>query len=84
MSALAATVTDNIAAYRYELLLDGELVGKLFYRTNDDVVTLIDTEVCSQMEGRGRTRSSSSHARQRDLSDPLTTPTEETRCELLP
>jgi predicted GNAT family acetyltransferase len=53
MSALAATVSDNIAAHRYELLLDGELVGKLFYRTNDDVVTLIHTEVASRMEGRG-------------------------------
>src|SRR5688500_7842017 len=53
MSALAATVSDNIAAHRYELLLDGELVGKLFYRTNDDVVTLIHTEVASHMEGHG-------------------------------
>ena len=53
MSALAATVSDNNAAHRYELLLDGELVGKLFYRTNDDVVTLIHTEVASHMEGRG-------------------------------
>lgn len=53
MSALAATVSDNIAAQRYELLLDGELVGKLFYRTNDDVVTLIHTEIASHLEGRG-------------------------------
>lgn len=53
MSALAATVSENIAAHRYELLLDGELVGKLFYRTNDDVVTLIHTEVASHMEGHG-------------------------------
>lgn len=53
MSALAATVSDNIAAHRYELLLDGELVGKLFYRANDDVVYLIHTEITPALEGHG-------------------------------
>jgi uncharacterized protein len=53
MSALAATVRDNSAAHRYELLLDGELVGDLLYRTRDDVVTLIHTEVVPRLEGRG-------------------------------
>jgi predicted GNAT family acetyltransferase len=53
MSALAATVRDNSATHRYELLLDGELVGDLVYRAKDDVVTLIHTEVAPQLEGRG-------------------------------
>jgi predicted GNAT family acetyltransferase len=53
MSALAATVRDNGATHRYELLLDGELVGDLLYRTRDDVVTLIHTEIVPRLEGRG-------------------------------
>src|SRR6266508_2537355 len=53
MTALAATVRDNRAAHRYEALLDGELVGELGYRTTDDVVTLIHTEIASRLEGRG-------------------------------
>jgi predicted GNAT family acetyltransferase len=53
MSALAATVRDNNANHRYELLLGGEHVGDLLYRTRDDVVTLIHTEVAPELEGRG-------------------------------
>jgi uncharacterized protein len=53
MSALAATVRDNSATHRYELLLDGELVGDLLYRAKDDVVTLIHTAVAPQLEGHG-------------------------------
>ena len=53
MSALAATVRDNTATHRYELLLDGELVGDLLYRTRDEVVTLIHTEVAPRLEGQG-------------------------------
>ncbi len=53
MTALAATVRDNDTAHRYELLLDGEVVGELVYRKRGDVVTLIHTEVAAQLEGRG-------------------------------
>lgn len=53
MAALTATVRDNAAAHRYELLLDEELVGRLYYRTNDGVVTLIHTEIAPRLEGRG-------------------------------
>jgi hypothetical protein len=53
MGALAATVRDNSATHRYELLLDGDLVGDLLYRAKDDVVTLIHTEVAPQLEGHG-------------------------------
>lgn len=53
MSALAATVRDNTATHRYELLLDRELVGDLLYRTRGDVVTLIHTEIAPRLEGHG-------------------------------
>lgn len=53
MSALAATVSDNTAAHRYELLLDGDRVGELLYRAKDDVVYLIHTEIAPALEGQG-------------------------------
>jgi predicted GNAT family acetyltransferase len=53
MTALAATVRDNEAAHRYELLVDEELVGELTYRARDGVITLIHTEVAPQYEGHG-------------------------------
>jgi uncharacterized protein len=45
--------SDNEAAHRYELLLAGELVGQLVYRTSDGVVTLIHTEIRPRFEGQG-------------------------------
>jgi predicted GNAT family acetyltransferase len=53
MTSLTATVGDNDAAHRYELRLDDELVGELLYRTNGNVVTLIHTQIASQVEGHG-------------------------------
>jgi predicted GNAT family acetyltransferase len=53
MSTVAATVVDNKAADRYELLLEGERVGELLYRAHDDFLTLIHTEVDPRFEGRG-------------------------------
>jgi uncharacterized protein len=53
MAARAATVRDDRAASRYELLLDDELVGELLYRANGEVVALIHTEVASELEGHG-------------------------------
>lgn len=53
MTALAATVRDDRAGQRYELLVDGELAGELVYRTRDQLVTLIHTEVTPALEGRG-------------------------------
>jgi predicted GNAT family acetyltransferase len=49
----AATVRDNPAAHRYELHLDGELVGELVYRVQEDAVILIHTEIAEGLEGRG-------------------------------
>ncbi len=53
MAALAATVRDNDAAHRYELLVEDEVVGELIYRARDGVVTLIHTEIAPQLEGHG-------------------------------
>ena len=53
MTALAATVRDNEAAHRYELLVGEELAGELIYRARDRVVTLIHTEVAPEYEGHG-------------------------------
>ena len=53
MTALAATVRDNEAAHRYELLLDDERVGELIYRAKNGVVTLIHTEIAPKFEGHG-------------------------------
>jgi predicted GNAT family acetyltransferase len=53
MTALAATVRDNEAAHRYELLVDEEAVGELIYRARDGAITLIHTEVAPQYEGHG-------------------------------
>jgi predicted GNAT family acetyltransferase len=53
MTAQAATVRDNDAAHRYELLVEDDVVGELIYRARDDVVTLIHTEIAPQYEGHG-------------------------------
>ena len=53
MTALAATVRDNDARHRYELLVDDEVVGELIYRARDSVVTLIHTEIAPEFEGHG-------------------------------
>ena len=46
-------VRDNADALRYELLVDGELVGELRYRRRPDAVALIHTELSKALEGRG-------------------------------
>ena len=53
MTALAATVRDNDARHRYELLVDDDVVGELIYRARDGVVTLIHTEIAPEFEGHG-------------------------------
>ena len=44
---------DNPDGLRYELLVDGEVVGELRYRVRPDAVALIHTEVPEAFEGRG-------------------------------
>jgi uncharacterized protein len=48
-----ATVRDNPDRLRYQLLVDGEVVGEILYRRNDDAIALVHTEVSPALEGRG-------------------------------
>lgn len=53
MGTDTAVVRDNPDAHRYELDLDGEVVGTLSYRTTGEVVKLIHTNVAPEWEGHG-------------------------------
>lgn len=44
---------DNPAESRYELLLDGKLVGGIAYLPAPGVVILVHTEVAEELEGQG-------------------------------
>ena len=46
-------VRDNPDESRYELLLDGDVVGEIRYRRRPDAIALIHTEVSASLEGRG-------------------------------
>jgi len=46
-------VRDNPDEQRYELLVNGELVGELVYRLRDSRITLLHTEVSPSVEGQG-------------------------------
>ena len=46
-------VRDNPDGSRYELLVDGDVVGALHYRLRRDRVSLVHTEVQPAFEGRG-------------------------------
>jgi predicted GNAT family acetyltransferase len=46
-------VQNNPDEQRYELLVDGSLLGALLYRLRHDAVALIHTEVSPSLEGRG-------------------------------
>ena len=50
---MSAEVRDNPDAQRYELVIDGDVVGELFYRLRSDAVVLVHTEVSSRVEGQG-------------------------------
>jgi uncharacterized protein len=47
------TVEDNPARSRYEIRLDGEVAGAIYYRLEGDVILLDHTEVEDRFEGRG-------------------------------
>ena len=55
MSAESAQVVvrDNPDAQRYELLVDGEVVGELQYRLRGDAIVLVHAEVAPALEGEG-------------------------------
>jgi predicted GNAT family acetyltransferase len=47
------TVQDNPSDVRYELLLDGDVVGEIRYRPTPEAVVLLHTEVLPSVEGKG-------------------------------
>jgi NAD+ kinase len=51
--ATDAVVVDSFEQSRYEALLGGEVVGKLYYRRHGEVVELAHTEIDQAFEGRG-------------------------------
>ena len=51
--ATDATVVDSFENSRYEILLGGEVAGKLHYRRQDGRVELAHTEIDQAFEGRG-------------------------------
>jgi GNAT superfamily N-acetyltransferase len=50
---MANVVQDNPKASRYELLVDGELVGFLVYRVRGDRIDLVHTEIDPSRQGLG-------------------------------
>ena len=50
---MTTVVTNNSAASRYELHLDGTLVSIADYRLRSDVVDLVHVETAPAFEGRG-------------------------------
>jgi uncharacterized protein len=48
-----ATVQDNPARHRFELLLDGEIAGFADYREHDGAVMIVHGEVDRAHRGRG-------------------------------
>jgi uncharacterized protein len=46
-------VRDHPAALQYEVSVDGDLAGVIRYTLDDDVVTLVHTEVEPKYEGHG-------------------------------
>jgi uncharacterized protein len=46
-------VRNNPDALRYELVVDGEVVGEIDYRLSHDAVVLVHTEVSRALGGRG-------------------------------
>jgi hypothetical protein len=51
--AAAATVTNNEAAHRYEVVVDGVTAGLLTYLLHDDRVAFNHAEVYPRFEGHG-------------------------------
>lgn len=46
-------VQDKPDDLRYELILDGAVVGEILYRRTPDAVALVHTEVSPSLEGQG-------------------------------
>ena len=53
MAAMSSDVSDNAERSRYELFIDGELVGIADYRVSGDQVVMPHTEIASARRGQG-------------------------------
>jgi uncharacterized protein len=53
VDGMSVEVRDNPAAKRYELLVDGEVRGRIDYAVETGTLTLVHTEVDADLEGRG-------------------------------
>ena len=53
METAALAVRDNQAKHRYELTLDGAVVGVILYREQPDAYVLVHTEIDEAYEGKG-------------------------------
>jgi hypothetical protein len=49
----SVTVRDNPDKRRYELVLDGEVVGEIDYTSRPGEIVLLHTEVSPELEGQG-------------------------------
>ena len=49
----AVEITNNVAAQRYELRIDGELAGIVAYRPGPGRIVFTHTEVLPEFEGHG-------------------------------
>jgi uncharacterized protein len=50
---METAVTDNSAAARYEITVDGRRAGFVTYRTSPGVITFLHAEVDPELEGQG-------------------------------
>jgi predicted GNAT family acetyltransferase len=53
MTEAEPTFRDNPDEFRYELHLDGRLIGRIDYRVQPDGVALVHTEIDPPYRGRG-------------------------------
>jgi predicted GNAT family acetyltransferase len=53
MHARDVAVRDNPSELRYELVVDGAVMGEILYRTAPSLVALVHTEVSPSLEGEG-------------------------------
>jgi predicted GNAT family acetyltransferase len=47
------SVVDNPGAARYELRLDGAVAGFITYRSKDDSISLLHSDIDPELEGQG-------------------------------
>jgi uncharacterized protein len=53
LSTNSVSVRDNPAEHRYELRVDGSVMGEVSYRDGPGIITLVHTKVAPELEGQG-------------------------------